>query len=62
MKQIDEENLDTAIVVGDTICKTLGICCEKRGQVIHEIYQKLEDLKAKKDTTVLQQSHDAQIE
>jgi len=62
MKEIDQENLDTAIVEGDAICKTLGICCEKRGQVIHEIYQKLEDLKPKKDATVTQQSDEVQVE
>jgi hypothetical protein len=59
MKEVDQENLDTAIAVGDKICETLGICCAKRGQVIFDVYQKLEDLKGKKDTTVSQQSGDA---
>jgi hypothetical protein len=62
MKDIDQENLDTAIAVGDKICETLGICCAKRGQIIFDVYQKLEDLKVKKDTTVSQQSGDAEAE
>ena len=62
MQEIDQENLDTAIAVGDKICETLGICCAKRGQVIFDVYQKLEDLKVRKDTTVSQQSGDAEAE
>ena len=62
MSEIDQENLDTAIVLGDAVCKELGICCEKRGRVIFQVYQKLEDLKAKKDTTVSQQSDEGQTE
>jgi hypothetical protein len=62
MKEIDQENLDTAIAVGDKICETLGICCAKRGQVIFDVYQKLEDLKVKKDTTVSQQSGELHAE
>ena len=62
MSEIDQENLDTAIVLGDAVCEELGICCEKRGRVIFQVYQKLEDLKAKKDTTVSQQSDEGQTE
>jgi hypothetical protein len=62
MKEIDQENLDTAIAVGDKICETLGICCAKRGQVIFDVYEKLEDLKGKRDITVSQQSGDAEAE
>ena len=62
MSEIGQENLDTAIVLGDAVCKELGICCEKRGRVIFQVYQKLEDLKAKKDTTVSQQSDEGQAE
>lgn len=46
MKEIDEKELDTAISLGDAICDELGICCEKRGQVIFKVYQKLEELKS----------------
>lgn len=60
MKEIDQENLDTAIIVGDAICKTLGICCEKRGQVIFQVYEKLEELKPKKETTATQPSDGVQ--
>ena len=62
MKNIDQENLDTAIALGDAVCKELGICCEKRGQVIFEVYKKLEELKPKKDITVTQQSDEIQAE
>lgn len=45
MKEINKENLDTAIALGDAVCNELGICCEKRGRVIFQIYKKLEELK-----------------
>lgn len=51
MKQIDEKNLDAAITVGISICKELGICCDQRGRVIYQIYQKLEELKSAKPAT-----------
>ena len=50
MKEIDQENLDTAIALGDAVCKELGICCEKRGRVIFQIYKKLEELKPQQET------------
>jgi hypothetical protein len=50
MKEIDQENLDTAIALGDAVCKELGICCEKRGRVIFQIYKKLEELKPRQET------------
>jgi hypothetical protein len=50
MKEIDEKELDTAISLGDAIYDELGICCEKRGQVIFKVYQKLEELKSQKET------------
>jgi hypothetical protein len=62
MKEINQENLDTAIALGDAVCKELGICCEKRGQVIFQVYKKLEELKPKKDTNATQQSDEAQAE
>lgn len=49
MGGIDQENLDTAIKLGDAVCKELGICCSKRGQVIFQIYWKLGEMKPKKD-------------
>ena len=48
MNEINEENLSTAITVGSAICKELGLCCEKRGRVIFQIYDKLEELKSAK--------------
>ncbi len=60
MKEIDQNNLDTAIALGDSVCKELGICCEKRGQVIFQVYKKLEEMKPKKDTTVTEQPPEAQ--
>jgi hypothetical protein len=50
MKEIDENNLETTIALGDAVCNELGICCRKRGQVIYQIYGKLEELKRKVDT------------
>ena len=32
MKEIDQNNLDTAIALGDAVCNELGICCETRGR------------------------------
>ena len=48
MKEINQGNLDTAIVLGDAVCEELGICCETRGRVIFQIYKKLEEAKPKK--------------
>jgi hypothetical protein len=62
MKDIDSNNLDTAIALGDAVCEELGICCETRGRVIYQIYKKLEEGKPKKDTTVTQQSHEVKEE
>ena len=47
MKAIDQNNLDTAIALGDAVCEELGICCETRGRVIFQIYKKLEEAKPK---------------
>jgi len=62
MKEIDQNSLDTAIALGDAVCEELGICCEKRGQVIFQVYKKLEEMKPKKDTTVTEQPPEAQAE
>ena len=62
MKELDEKTLDTAIALGDAVCEELGICCEKRGQVIFQVYKKLEELKSKKDTTVTRQPDDVKAE
>jgi len=51
MKEIDQENLDTALALGDAVCSELSICCEKRGRVIFQIYKKLEELKTKPKAT-----------
>ena len=55
MNEIDNNNLDTAISLGDAVCSELGICCDKRGRVIFQIYQRLEELKPKKEATITQQ-------
>ncbi len=60
MKEIDQEKLDTAITLGDAVCNELGICCDKRGQVIFQIYKKLEELKPKKDTAVKPEAPEAE--
>ena len=62
MKEIDSNNLDTAIALGDAVCEELGICCETRGRVIFRIYKKLEEVKPKKDTIATQQSSEDQAE
>lgn len=62
MKEIDNNNLDTAIVLGDAVCKELGICCDKRGRVIFQVYKKLVEMKPKEDTTVTQQPSESQAE
>lgn len=61
MKQIDENNMDAAITLGDAVCEELGICCRTRGRIIFQIYKKLEELKPKKDTTITQQPSEVQI-
>jgi hypothetical protein len=48
-KELDYEDLDTAISLGDAVCGELGICCEKRGRVIYQIYRKLEDMKPRRE-------------
>lgn len=62
MKEIDENNLDTAIALGDSVCNDLGICCERRGQVIFQIYKKLEELKPREDITGKPDTSEAQAE
>jgi len=62
VKEIDSNNLDTAIALGDAVCEELGICCEIRGRVIYQIYRKLEDAKPKGDQTATQQPSESQAE
>lgn len=62
MKEIDSNNLDAAIALGDAVCEELGICCETRGRVIFQIYKKLEEVKPKEDTIATQQSSEGQVE
>ena len=45
---LDQNNLDTAIALGDAVCNELGICCDKRGRVIFQIYKKLEEVRPQK--------------
>lgn len=59
MKEIDQENLDTALALGDAVCSELGICCEKRGRVIFQIYKKLEELKPRQETESKPETNDA---
>ena len=60
MKEIDQDNLDTAIALGDAVCEELGICCETRGRVIFQIYKKLDEAKPKKDIPITQENGEAQ--
>ncbi len=62
MKELNEKTLDTAIALGDAVCNELGICCEKRGQVIFQVYKKLEELDIRKDVTVTEQLDEAKAE
>jgi len=62
MKEINQENLDTAITLGDAVCEELGICCEKRGRVIFQVYKKLEELKPQKAATASPVTSEAQSE
>jgi len=51
MREINQNDLDTAIALGDAVCDELGICCDKRGRVIYQIYRRLQELKPQKETT-----------
>jgi hypothetical protein len=62
MREIDQNNLDTAITLGDAVCEDLGICCETRGRVIFQIYKRLEEAKPKKVDNVTQQPDETQTE
>lgn len=50
MNEVNQNNLNIAIILGDAVCKELGICCEPKGDVIHLIYQELNELDAKAKT------------
>jgi hypothetical protein len=62
MNEVDSNDLDTAIALGDAVCKELGICCAKRGQVIFQVLKKLEELKPKESTTDIQQPDEVKTE
>ncbi len=62
MKEMDQNNLDSAIALGDAVCEELGICCETRGRVIFQIYKKLEEAKPKKDATAIPKPNEAKAE
>ena len=47
MKDINKNNLDAAITLGEAVCNELGICCDARGRVIYQLYRKLEELESK---------------
>ncbi len=59
MKEIDQNSLDTAIALGDAVCNELGICCDKRGRVIFEIYKKLEELKPRPENKGVPETSEA---
>jgi len=44
MEEINEQDLMTAITLGDSICKDLGVCCKKKGEVIFQLFQTLKEL------------------
>lgn len=50
-KKIDHNDMDAAIALGDAVCKQLGICCETRGKVIFEVYQKLQEMHSQQGST-----------
>jgi hypothetical protein len=60
MREIDQQTLDTAITLGDAVCDLLGICCDSRGQVIFEIFKKLENMKSVADKTAKSDANEAQ--
>lgn len=62
MREMDQGNLDTAIALGDAVCKELGICCEKRGRVIFQVYKKLEELKPQDAATASPGASEAQTD
>jgi len=62
MKEIDQNNLDTAIALGDAVCEELGICCKARVRGIFQILKKLEEVKTKEFTTVSEQPDEVQAE
>ena len=47
MKDIDENNLDTAITLGTAVCNKLGLRGDKCGDTIFEIYQKLREINSR---------------
>ena len=62
MKEINHNNLDTAIALGDAVCDELGICCDKRGRVIFQIYKKLEEVKPRGDASGKPETGESQPE
>jgi len=62
MKEIDQDKLDTAIALGDAVCDELGICCEKRGQVIFRIYKRLGELEPRGDVVGKPEATEAQAD
>lgn len=61
MKDLDENNLDTAIALGDAVCNELGLCCEKRGRVIFQILQRLEEMKPEPKTLEKLETNEASV-
>ena len=62
MQEVNFNDLDTAIALGDAVCDELGICCEERGRVIFRVFKKLAELKPEKDATTTQQATEPQVE
>jgi hypothetical protein len=62
MKELNEENLSTAIIIGSAVCRTLSICCAQRAHIIFKIYETLEGLKEDSlDTTEVRNITEGQI-
>ena len=51
MEEINEQDLMTAITLGDSICKDLGVCCKKKGEVIFQLYQTLKEVQSPQGNT-----------
>ena len=46
-EKLDLGDIDAAVVLGDDICKELGICCTEKGKVMFQVFKKLRELKSK---------------
>lgn len=46
-EKLDLGDVDAAVVLGDDICRDLGICCAEKGKVMFQVFKKLRELKSK---------------